>query len=115
MGPGTCGSMSLTRWSGWRDCVSAMRRPCRFSSRENGAMRTAECAWVLDRERRTVDDLFETQEETNAYIKERKDVLEEITGKPVRAYRAGAFSAQPGQKLLRALAANGILIDSSVV
>ena len=33
----------------------------------------------------------------------------------VIAYRAGAFSAQPGHRLLPALAANGIVIDSSVV
>jgi len=30
-------------------------------------------------------------------------------------YRAGAFSAQPGTKLLPALAANGFVVDSSVV
>jgi hypothetical protein len=63
----------------------------------------------------TVDDLFESSEETAAYIGERKQMLEEMTGREVRAYRAGAFSARPGKKLLAALAANNIKFDSSVV
>ena len=69
---------------------------------------------------RTVDDLFESQEETTRYIGERKAMLETLInlGKPdrkVQVYRAGAFAAQPGRKLLTALAENGISIDSSVV
>lgn len=76
--------------------------------------------WVLRDEHWTVDDLFETQAEVTRYIAERKAVLDEMLSKSaperkVRAYRAGAFSAQPGKKLLSALADNGILIDSSVV
>ena len=63
----------------------------------------------------TVDDLFESVEETAAYIGERKQMLEEMTGREVTAYRAGAFSARPGKKLLAALAANNIKFDSSVV
>ena len=76
--------------------------------------------WILHPGTRTVDALFETQTETTEYIAQRKGVIEEIcreAGRPraVRAYRAGAFSAQPGARLLKALAENGILIDSSVV
>ena len=76
--------------------------------------------WILRSERPTVDSLFETQEEVSAYIYERKaviDALYEEAGsvRRVTAYRAGAFCAQPGGELLRALADNGIVIDSSVV
>ena len=72
--------------------------------------------WRLRPEMETVDGLFESQEEVTRYIGERKAVIETMTGgRKVRAYRAGAFNAQPGQKLLGALAANGIVIDSSVV
>jgi hypothetical protein len=63
----------------------------------------------------TVDDLFESSEETAAYIGERKKLLEELTGREVTAYRAGAFSARPGAKLLASLVANNIKFDSSVV
>ena len=76
--------------------------------------------WILRPERPTVDSLFETQAEVNAYIGERKAVIDgfyEAAGssRRVRAYRCGAFCAQPGRKLLTALAENGIVIDSSVV
>jgi len=77
--------------------------------------------WILKRDKMTVDSLFETQDETTAYIAARKAVIEtmlaEAGGKQrkVTVYRAGAFSAQPGKKLLPALAANGFVIDSSVV
>ena len=76
--------------------------------------------WLLHKDEPTVDDLFETQEETDNYIKVRKAVLEEMIpsiapGHKVEAYRAGALRAQPGEKLLRALATNRISIDSSVV
>ena len=76
--------------------------------------------WRLRPDRRTVDSLFETQEEVSAFIRERKAVIdglyEEAGSKQrVKAYRAGAFCAQPGGKLLRALAENGIVIDSSLV
>jgi len=77
--------------------------------------------WILERNTMTVDSLFETQEETTVFIGARKAVIEkmlaEAGGKQqkVTVYRAGAFSAQPGMKLLPALAANGFVIDSSVV
>lgn len=78
---------------------------------ESGVQR----AWLLHPEKETVDSLFDTQEETTRYIAERKAVLEGLTGRRVQVYRAGAFSAQPGTKLLAALEANDIVIDSSVV
>ena len=76
--------------------------------------------WVLRSERATVDSLFETQGEISNYIRERKAVIDgfhEAVGsaRQVIAYRCGAFCAQPGGKLLRALAENGIVIDSSLV
>jgi hypothetical protein len=76
--------------------------------------------WILNKEKSTVDSLFEDPHETTHYIAERKGVLEDIIqevapGRAVTAYRAGAFCAQPGQKLLTALAENQILIESSVV
>lgn len=76
--------------------------------------------WRLRRERETVDHLFETTEETTKYLGERKELLEGLlsdarNGHRVMTYRAGAFSARPGVKLLPALAANGFKIESSVV
>ena len=76
--------------------------------------------WCLHREKATVDSLFESQEETTNYIAERKAVIEEMIANSSRqsevtVYRAGAFSAQPGAKLLTALAENDFAIDSSVV
>ncbi|MBI5388406.1 MAG: hypothetical protein HZA90_27390 [Verrucomicrobia bacterium] len=76
--------------------------------------------WVLRPDQETVDGLFASQEEVTAYIGERKAVIERLVapsapGRTVRAYRAGAFAAQPGRKLLSALAHHGIVIDSSVV
>ncbi len=76
--------------------------------------------WQLNDTKATVDSLFETAEETTAYIAQRAAALQEMVSagnprKRVNVYRAGAFSAQPGQKLIAALAANGFKIDSSVV
>lgn len=76
--------------------------------------------WLLHPEKTTVDSLFDSQAEVTDYIASRKGLIEEIAAETgssskVRAYRAGAFSAQPGRKLLAALAENGIFIDSSVV
>ena len=76
--------------------------------------------WRLRMDKQTVDSLFESQAEVDRYVAQRKEVVEALTcrvapGRKVTTYRAGAFRAQPGIKLLRALEANGILIDSSVV
>ena len=76
--------------------------------------------WILQRDKMTVDSLFETQEETTDFIAARKAVIEKMLAEAgrqekVTVYRAGAFSAQPGTKLLPALAKNGFVIDSSVV
>jgi len=76
--------------------------------------------WHLRPQIQTVDDLFKTQEEVDAYIRDRKAVIDELYAaagavKSVVVYRAGAFSAQPGSKLLKALERNGITVDSSVV
>jgi hypothetical protein len=76
--------------------------------------------WILRPDKKTVDSLFQTQAEVDEYIAERKGLIEEISAeagssRKVRTYRAGAFSAQPGQKLLAALAKNGFILESSVV
>lgn len=71
--------------------------------------------WPLDERHGTVDSLFETVEETVHYMGQRQKALSELSGRPVRCYRAGAFSAQPGRKLIRALSENGFILDSSVV
>ena len=76
--------------------------------------------WELRQHKRTVDSLFDTGEEAVAYIRERKAVIDGFhdaagSERRVRAYRCGGFCGQPGEKLLRALAENGIIVDSSVV
>ena len=76
--------------------------------------------WILRPEKRTVDSLYVTPEEVSKYIGDRKSVIDGLykaagTKKRVTAFRAGAFCAQPGKMLLRALAENGIVIDSSLV
>ena len=76
--------------------------------------------WRLQPDKATVDSLFESQEETTKYIAERKAVIDQMLAEAGRAegvtvYRAGAFAAQPAARLLPALAANGFVIDSSVV
>ena len=76
--------------------------------------------WILRPDRPTVDSLFATQEEVSAYIGRRKAVIDGFyqaagSARRVTAYRCGAFCAQPGGMLLRALTENGILIDSSLV
>ncbi|MES2474707.1 MAG: hypothetical protein V4640_02920 [Verrucomicrobiota bacterium] len=77
-------------------------------------------AWQLRSDKRTVDSLFGTVEETTEYIRTRKAVVDGIwaeagDARRVTAFRAGAFCAQPGEKLLPALAANEIFVDSSLV
>lgn len=86
--------------------------------------------WNLRENQRTIDSLFngssrrqqalDPQASANGYIAERKAVIDEMLAEAgvsqrVSVYRAGAFSAQPGELLLAALEANGITIDSSVV
>ena len=76
--------------------------------------------WRLDPSRGTVDSLFHNIDDTSDYIAQRKSALEEIAGSGqhghrIIAYRAGAFSAQPGTRLIPALVRNGFVLDSSVV
>src|SRR5688572_18049212 len=76
--------------------------------------------WELNWNWPSVDHLFEEQTQVNSYMAERKAVIDEMYAeaglrRTVTAYRAGAFCAQPAQKLLRALAANSFVIESSVV
>ncbi len=76
--------------------------------------------WHLRYELETVDHLFETAAETSRYIGERKALLEALASTSDRShrvmtYRAGAFSARPGQRLLAALADHAFEIESSVV
>ncbi|MDB6136887.1 MAG: hypothetical protein JWM59_5130 [Verrucomicrobiales bacterium] len=71
--------------------------------------------WHLHHHRLTVDALFDNQVETTAYLRERKEALEAISGRPVTVYRAGGFAAQPGARLLGAMADTGLMVGSSVV
>ena len=76
--------------------------------------------WRLRPDQPTVDSIYDTQQQVSDYIALRKSVIDAIyeeAGRATRvtAYRCGAFCAQPGRKLLTALANHGILIDSSVV
>jgi hypothetical protein len=76
--------------------------------------------WRLDETKATVDSLFESVEETTHYLAQRTAALQEMVSaghsrQCVNVYRAGAFSAQPGSKLIAALATNNFKIDSSVV
>lgn len=84
--------------------------------------------WKLRTENETVDSLFENKETVSKFIAARKGELEKLVertgtglqgeaacGQPVIAYRAGAFSARPGEKLLPALEENGFRFESSVV
>src|SRR5690606_16462543 len=75
--------------------------------------------WQLRPERSSVDSLFDSVEETTTYIRQRKQVIDDLlasagSNQRVSAYRAGAFCAQPGRRLLPALEASGIVIESSV-
>lgn len=71
--------------------------------------------WELKMDKLTVDALFDSVEETTAFMRNRKEALEKISGKPVTVYRAGGFAAQPGQRLLAAMANSGFVVGSSVV
>ena len=71
--------------------------------------------WQLHRHMHTVDQLYEQQADVTNYIRARKERLESICGRRVTSYRCGAFAAQPGRKLLRALTENDFAIESSVV
>jgi hypothetical protein len=76
--------------------------------------------WLLHDSKQSVDDLFESQAGVTQYIRDRKQIISDLlkdsgSRRTVVAYRAGAFTAQPSVKLLPALAANGILVDTSVV
>ena len=71
--------------------------------------------WQLHRHTHTVDALYEEQSAITNYIRARKEQLESYCGQRVTSYRCGAFAAQPGKKLLHALAENEFVIESSVV
>ncbi len=76
--------------------------------------------WQLDTSKRTVDSLFDNEEETNQFIAGRKAVIEDLlrqagSEQSVCAYRAGAFCAQPSNRLLKALECNGFVFDTSLV
>ncbi len=71
--------------------------------------------WQLHRNVNTVDALYEDQQAVTEYIRTRKTRLESYCDQRVTSYRCGAFAAQPGRKLLHALAANEFVIETSVV
>ena len=71
--------------------------------------------WQLHRNVNTVDALYEEQSAVTEYIRARKTRLESYCDQRVTSYRCGAFAAQPGRKLLHALAENNFTIETSVV
>lgn len=68
--------------------------------------------WILDDEHYKISDL--TEEDAQEIFEVSKECLETIVGKKVIAFRAGGFSAQPTERLVKLLDKNGISMDSSV-
>jgi hypothetical protein len=68
--------------------------------------------WIIDTHRYRLHDF--SAREINSIVHNYKSVLEEMTGRPVFAFRAGGWCIQPFDKLREALRENGIWLDSTV-
>lgn len=68
--------------------------------------------WKIDAEHYKLADI--TDETADELFAAGCDLLEKITGKRPIAFRAGGFSAEPYEKLLRLMKNNGLSVDSSV-
>lgn len=68
--------------------------------------------WILVTNRYKLSDF--KQEEISTIVSNYSKALTEITGVPLRAYRAGGWSAQPFSDIGEALVKNNIFIDSTV-
>lgn len=68
--------------------------------------------WIIDITRYKLADFNEI--EISEIVARYKNVLYELTGKKIFAYRAGGWCLQPFDKIKKALAENGITLDSSV-
>lgn len=68
--------------------------------------------WILDDAHYKLSDLME--KDAQEIFRTSKECLETILGKKVIAFRAGGFSAQPTEQLVKLLTGNEITIDSSV-
>ena len=69
-------------------------------------------SWKFDHSRYKLSDF--SDEEVMEIVTRYKDTLERISGYTPKAYRAGGWSAQPFLPIKKALAANGVFIDSTV-
>lgn len=68
--------------------------------------------WIMDAEHYKLSDL--AWEDARAIFFASKKELEDIVRKPVVAYRAGGYSAQPTEMLVKLFNENGVKVDSSV-
>ncbi len=68
--------------------------------------------WYLDEQHYKLSDL--TEREASLIFARAKETLENIVGKSVCAFRAGGFSTQPTERLVKLFDENNIFIDSSV-
>jgi peptidoglycan/xylan/chitin deacetylase (PgdA/CDA1 family) len=69
--------------------------------------------WILDSTKYKLSDIEDS--EVSKLFKESKELLEEIIGKPIIAFRAGGYSIQSYSKYIDLFINNGILVDSSVL
>jgi len=68
--------------------------------------------WVIDFSRYRLHEFEDT--EVQRIVKDYTRLLSDISGKEIFAYRAGGWCLQPFDKLSRALAENGVWLDSTV-
>lgn len=68
--------------------------------------------WIIDTSRYKLADFNATQ--IHDIVHRYKNVLTDITGKPVFTYRAGGWCLQPFSKLMNSFKQHGIRVDSSV-
>ncbi len=68
--------------------------------------------WVVKTERYRLHD-FSVQQ-MRSIVRRYKSILEEVSGRPVFAYRAGGWCIQPFAEIQQALAENDVWLDSTV-
>ncbi len=68
--------------------------------------------WIIDVKRYKLNDFGDVEIED--IVSRYQKVLQEITGKPIFAYRAGGWCIQPFSRIKKAFKTNGIHLDSSV-
>lgn len=68
--------------------------------------------WVMKTDRYKLDDF--SDEEIEAIVVEYKELLENLTGKPVTSYRAGGWCLQPFDRVKSVFEKVGLTLDSTV-